>query len=155
VTSVDQSAAMIDRQRQRLRRRGLDSSASWRQLDARDFQAERESAELIVTAFFLDCFDRNALACLIPQISRALSPAGLWYVVDFQHPPSGGWRARRAAIWLAGMHAFFRCTTGLETRRLADPDPILAENGFECIARADRNGTLLTSRIYRLAHACK
>lgn len=153
VTSVDQSGAMIDRQRRRLRRRGLDSQVSWRQLDARDVPAETESVELIVTPFFLDCFTREELTRLVPRIGRSLSPAGLWYVVDFQYPPGGGWRARRAAIWLAAMHTFFGYATGLETRRLVDPDPILAANGFECIARADRNGALITSRMYRLAGA--
>ncbi len=103
--------------------------------------------DLVVTAFFLDCFDEDGLGVLVPRLAAALEAGGWWYYADFATPPAG-WRRLRAEGYLAALHAFFRWQTGLQTWRLADPTPLF-ERYLKSVKRLEHSHGLLTTRLYR------
>ena len=85
--------------------------------------------DIAFTHFFLDCFNANQLANLVPLISAALDGSAVWIVSDFRHAVSG-WRRLYTGLWLKTMYLFFRFATGLETRHLPEYDQALEAAGF-------------------------
>lgn len=148
VTSIDYSGGMIARQRSRVLTVGGTSRVQWVQADVREVQPPSTDYDLIVTAFFLDCFTSEQIDQLIPRLGTWLVPGGSWYYVDFQMPVAGSWRRGRARLLLGAMHRFFRWQTGLPTRELADADAVLRQNGWRCCRRVDSNLGMITSRLY-------
>ncbi len=138
VTSVDVSPEMLRLQRERiaglsknvLANRPLDDAVKWIATPIESFDFPSSTFDIVITAFFLDCFDERQLNQLLPQITNALTPRANWYVVDFCQPERGLWRWW-AKFWLAIMHTFFRWQTGLKSRRIVDPRPTLRSLGFE------------------------
>jgi ubiquinone/menaquinone biosynthesis C-methylase UbiE len=76
--------------------------------------------DLIVTHFFLDCFEDADQELLAERIARAASPQARWVISEFRKP---GWLIRL-------LYLFFRITTGLRTRHLVDHHPVLRRHGF-------------------------
>lgn len=87
--------------------------------------------DLLVTNFFLDCFDDQGLDRLLPLLDDCLRRDAQWLLGDFC-VPRAGWRRWRAKAWLAAMYAFFRVTTGLEAREWVDPLPRLEALDWVC-----------------------
>ena len=83
--------------------------------------------DLIVTHFFLDCFDEGELDTLAERIARAARPDARWVISEFRNP----------GLLVAILYVFFRITTGLRTQRLADYHPALQTCGFR-LAREQR-----------------
>ncbi len=58
----------------------------------------RNSYDLIVTHFFLDCFSEETLPPLIGRLADAATAEAVWLIADFYYPPRGcaaaGGRAR-------------------------------------------------------------
>lgn len=136
VDVVDGSARMLDRARGRYPE---GSQARFHHAEARGwlraYGEERrtgaaEPFDLIVTLFFLDCFSGDELPGLTGEIAGVAANGARWLVADFRQPAGSGARARAARAGLNGMYAFFRWTTGLRTRRLADFRPHLHARGF-------------------------
>jgi len=122
---VDSSARMLDLARARARAGA--GRIEYLRADARCFfetTAREQSYDLIVTHFFLDCFDDRELPVLIERASFATAPSARWIVSEFRpsHPA--------ARFLIAIMYRFFAAATGLKTRRLADHHPHLARQGF-------------------------
>ena len=146
VTVLEQSARMVElarnrlTQRQRARVRFLLGDAVTLGLDSFRY-------DLVVTAFFLDCFSREELVQVVLKIADSLKPGGWWLYADFATPPRG-WRRARANAYLTAMHAFFRWQTGLQTWRLADPEPLFGRF-LRLEERRDLGYGLLTCRLYR------
>ena len=149
VEVVDGSAAMLDRARGRY---PPGSAARFHHAEARAWLRERGAEiragaaapfDLVVTLFFLDCFSADELPGLAGEIAGVTAPRTRWLVADFRQPPGGGFRAWRAWVWLGAMYAFFRWTTGLRTRRLADFRPHLHARGFRCERVTGTAGGLL------------
>ncbi len=90
--------------------------------------------DLIVTHYFLDCFDADGLGKVIPHLAAVAAPGAHWLIADF-HQPATGWRKGFAAFLLAALYRFFGLTTGLATRQLVAPDPFLLQSGFKKIRR--------------------
>ena len=151
VTSVDQSGQMLRRQRQRAERVGASQRVELVQADARDFRPTSSQYDLLVTAFFLDCFSRQELPCMLDQWLAGVRSGGVLYFVDFTQPHSG-WRRYRAAVYLAIMHRFFRWQTGLPNRRLVDLSAILDEQPVSLIKSTSHNHEMVVSRLYRVDH---
>ncbi len=149
VTSVDQSAEMLRLQTQRTEQLGASQRVTFICQDARDFRPSGGSYDLLVTAFFLDCFGEQELARLVPQWLAGVRPGGLFYFVDFTQPKSG-WQRQRAEIYLTILHWFFRWQTGLSNRRLVNFDAILAGQRIALVASQTRNRELMSSRLYRV-----
>ena len=113
---VDMSARMLELARARA---GTDRVA-YHCDDALTTPLPTAEYDLIVTHFFLDCFEETDLDLLAARIARAARPQARWLISEFRRP---GWLVR-------ALYLFFRITTGLRTRRLVDHHPLLKRHGF-------------------------
>ncbi len=102
--------------------------------------------ETIVCPFFLDAFDYDHLNVVIRKIHRLLKNDGNLLVADFQNT---GKFTHQSMLWL--MHAFFRLTTNLQSRRLEDINKMILELGFVLEKEAFLCNSFVFSRIYRKA----
>ena len=147
-TSVDQSSKMIELQRKRVIRAGVTNQVEFVREDARKFDPSGREYDLLVAAYFLDCFSEVELARLIPRWLGGIRAGGVFYFVDFVQPRSG-WRQRQAAVYQAMMHGFFRWQTGLPNRRLIDLDPILKQQNLSLIESAREIHPMIACRLYQ------
>ena len=88
------------------------------------------SYDLVVTHFFLDCFDREQLSGLIGKLAHAAAPRSRWLVADFAIPPNG-FRRVYAKIWLRIMYSFFHTIADLKAHELVDPSLLIQETSFQ------------------------
>jgi ubiquinone/menaquinone biosynthesis C-methylase UbiE len=117
-------------QRALQRHRINEARVTFEQADALTWQPPRQTFDLIVTNFFLDCFTPAELQRLIPNIAAAAKPDARWLLTDFRIP-EGGWTRWRAQMVHALMYRFFRLATHLSATRLTPPDAFLTEAGFQ------------------------
>lgn len=101
--------------------------------------------DLVVTHFFLDCFDERDAAALVDRVSASATGDARWLVSEFR---DSGWLAR---TWIALLYAFFRITTGLTTNRLIDHHPLLRRGGFVLEKSESARGGMLVSELWRRA----
>jgi SAM-dependent methyltransferase len=94
--------------------------------------------DLIVTHFFLDCFDEPDLKRVAARIARAAVPGARWIISEFRR---SGWLVRC-------LYLFFRVSTGLRTRRLVDHHPVLMNHGFRLIHKRMAWRGLLASELW-------
>jgi hypothetical protein len=135
VTCVEHCQGMIEQMQRRLTAEKLDGSrVEFRQMDALHWSPSLGKFDLVVTNFFLDCFQAEQLRRLVPVLADSTTGDAIWLVADFCEPP-GGWQRWRAKIILAMLYAFFRLTTSLSASRLTPPDPFLAGAGFNLVER--------------------
>lgn len=148
VTSIDISKEMIRLQQERLERAGLADRVQWQTVDIAQADYPAGHFDLIVTAFFLDCFTETQIKPRLQQLDRWLTHAGVWYVVDFYVPkpiPQRVW----AEAWLGIMHLFFRWQTGLQAWRLVPVDRLLHDLGWECRTEKRTRFQLLRAAIFQ------
>jgi ubiquinone/menaquinone biosynthesis C-methylase UbiE len=107
--------------------------------------------DLIVTHFFLDCFDKRDIALLVARLASTAAPGAKWLVSEFRQPQRG-WRAVWARLWLNAMYAFFGLATGLKTRGLTDHRPLLAKHGFRIECEETTWFGLLASELMGSSH---
>ena len=148
ITSVDQSQRMLEIQQQRLSNHPLRKNIIWRQQDARNLTKFANEFDLLVSAFFLDCFTTHDLETHLPHWLNTLRPGGLFYVVDFEEPKAG-WKRIRGKIFLTAMHHFFRWQTNLPNRRLVDISRALNQCAIEMLVSQSMNHDLICARLYR------
>jgi SAM-dependent methyltransferase len=147
VDSVELSGGMLALAQARLWRLKLDSErVRFFQDDARTIDLEGEY-DLIVTHFFLDCFDGEQVRNLVGRVSERCVPGGRWLVSEFSIPAAGVRRVAFAAL-IRFMYLFFRVATGLEVNRLPDYAPVLAANGFRILRQCSAAGGLLVSELW-------
>lgn len=145
ITCVEASAGMIAQARQHLVRLKLsEQGIGFIHSDVFEWQPDDAVYDLVVTHFFLDCFDAGALERLVPRIATAAAPKASWLLADFQIAPSG-WRRWRSKAIVSLLYAFFRHATGLPANRLVLPDPLLACAGFQLRDRKEFSAQLLKS----------
>jgi len=149
VTTVDQSNRMLQRQSDCLEEFDSQDTIRYLQSDARDLWLEPKSYDLLVTAFFVDCFPESQLEDVLPRWLQAIRSGGYFYFVDFSRP-TAGWRRFRAECYLDVMHRFFRLFTGLENRTLVDFDSILERLPISLVASKSHSYGLISSRLYKL-----
>ncbi|GAA5510703.1 class I SAM-dependent methyltransferase [Novipirellula caenicola] len=147
VTSVDLSPKMLEQQRNRIAALNR-HDVTWICSPIEMFAFPTSTFDIVITAFFLDCFDAPQLSKLLPRIAGALKPQSNWYVVDFCEPDRG-LRRMWAKFWLAIMHTFFRWQTGLRTRRIVDPRPQLRDLGFEPQFQSTFHFEMIVAAIYQ------
>jgi ubiquinone/menaquinone biosynthesis C-methylase UbiE len=114
---------------------------TYHKADALEIALPERGYDLIVTHFFLDCFDEAGAARLVERVSRAACPRARWLVSEFR-------RTRWSPPVLAGLYLFFRITTGLKTRRLIDHHPLLARHGFRMVRSESAWLGLLASELW-------
>jgi class 3 adenylate cyclase len=105
-------------------------------------QAGAAEYDVVVTHFFLDCFNAADLNVLVERTARSAAPSARWIVSEFRPATAC------ARLLIAVMYAFFRGATGLATRRLADHHPHLLRQGFR-LQRAEKAwGGMLASELW-------
>ena len=134
VDYIDVSARMLDLARARAGAKRV----HYRCEDARTAPLPATEYDLIVTHFFLDCFDETDLEPLIARLADAATPQARWLISEFR---GNGWLVR-------ALYFFFRLTTGLRTRRLVDHHPLLKRRGFRLVRCEDAWRGLLASELW-------
>ena len=147
ITSIDQSPGMLRLQQKRLTAVAAEDRVDWRCADATTAPLPKATYDLVVMAFFLDCFSQRELQGFLPRVLDSLSPEGCVYYVDFVSPPQGirGWWSH---VMLGAMHLFFKWQTGLANRRLVNVSTIFHEQGWRWSHQQNHRGDWLTTRIY-------
>lgn len=135
---IDLSERMLQLARERA---GTDRVA-YRQGDALTIALPSAEYDLITTHFFLDCLNESEAALLVHRVSRAAAPHAQWLVTEFTD------RSAWARVVVAGLYFFFRVTTGLETRRLADHRPLMMRAGFALTEQRTARFGLLVSELW-------
>ena len=135
VTVVDRSPVMLAFARRRLVP-VQQNRVDFRLEDATRMNFPRGFFDVVVTHFFLDCFTRETLMHLVPQLARCLCPGGRWLLADFVEPRGEGGGARFQYFALRMLYALFRSTCGIEARRVFDPRGMLLSQGLR---ETDRN----------------
>jgi len=102
--------------------------------------------DLIVSHFFLDCFNPDSLASVVERVTAA-APRARWLISEFR-VPEGRWLARPARALIALMYRFFSITTGLTTRALVDHRPTLTKAGFQLSKTAIHARGLMASELW-------
>jgi SAM-dependent methyltransferase len=122
VDYVDLSARMLELARSR----AGDLRVVYRQDDARTTPLPAAEYDIIVTHFFLDCFDAGDQAHLLAHIASAATREARWLVSEF----------RRPGLLVRTLYLFFRAATGLKTQHLVDHHPLFERHGFR-LARSE------------------
>jgi len=143
IDCVDRSERMLHLARRRVDATGVGARrVVFHHADALNVALPDAAYDLIVTHFFLDCLDEPSLARLLERVGPAARPSARWLVSEFRQP------ALWATVLVKGLYLFFRITTGLRTRRLADHHPVFARHGFRhSLAESSWKG-LLTSELW-------
>jgi ubiquinone/menaquinone biosynthesis C-methylase UbiE len=145
---VDLSLRMLELARKRLEAAGHTGDAiTFQQANALTILLPRAQYDLIVTHFFLDCFNEAEAAKLVQNISDAALPHARWLISEFRQSEVG-WRAAWAWLWLRLLYLFFRVTTGLETTRLIDHHGLLLRTGFRLSRAETARFGLLVSELW-------
>jgi ubiquinone/menaquinone biosynthesis C-methylase UbiE len=155
VDCVDASARMLRLAKRRAKdsairsgRDGDDTTPGRIRFHCADFtrwQAANSRYDLIVTHFFLDCFNREELTNVVAKIASLAAPHARWLISDFQIP-AGVFPRLHALAWLRAMYAFFRYAARLRTRALVDFAPLLRAHHFNLTARCDSRFGLVTAQ---------
>lgn len=151
IDCVDASKQMLELSRARVQRNHPESLGRIRFFHA-DIRlwSPPQLYDLIVTHFFLDCFDRFDLELIVAKLAECATEDAKWLVSDFA-PPEKLLARRYAAIELKVMYMFFRLTTDVGAQTLVDPRPSLESRGFvRRSLRLFRGGTLYASMYTRL-----
>lgn len=120
---------LSDRMLELARRRTGSDQVTYHQGDALTFPLAVGEYDLVVTNFFLDCFDESDASRLIDRVAASARPRARWLIAEFRQP-GRGWQALWARLWLRSLYLFFRVTTGLKTSRLVDHHPLLRKHRF-------------------------
>jgi SAM-dependent methyltransferase len=107
----------------------------------------KDSYDLVVTHFFLDCLTQPDLDTLITHINPSLTPGALWLVSDFRIP--NGLMRLPARLLVRSLYLAFRLLTGLRTTHLPDYATPLTQAGLTRIAHQHRLAGLLTTELWQ------
>ncbi len=135
---VDLSRRMLELARRKAGAERVD----YRQADARTLPFPQGEYDLIATHFFFDCFGPRELGMLIARVADAAQPGAHWIVSEFRTPHIP------ARLLVRALYLFFRITTGLQTRQLADHRPILRSHGFRLKDASQSRGGLVVSELW-------
>ena len=108
--------------------------------------------DLVVTHFFLDCFDQPQVEHFIQQSASYCRPGTLWLVSEFQLPQRS-WLRWPARVYIHLLYLAFRILTGLRVKRLPDTHPALVRAGFTRLAYHERLAGLVYTELWRLDRA--
>jgi ubiquinone/menaquinone biosynthesis C-methylase UbiE len=149
VDSIDSSERMLELARLRLQRslpQALER-VRFHRWDIGDAVLSN-GYDLIVTHFFLDCFEGDELKKIVRKISGVALPDCVWLLADFAIP-DGGWREQYAKAWIAMMYRFFRLTTDISATWLSDPTCLLQQLGFELWRQKRWHAGMVKSEIWK------
>lgn len=104
--------------------------------------------DLIVTHFFLDCFEEAELALLLSRVNAAVEENAKWVISDFAIPQRNPARLMGILI-VRGLYLAFGVLTGLKTRRLPDHGLVMRNAGWVLEDRRELLLGLLASESWR------
>lgn len=136
---VDVSGRMLELARER----GGELGVTYHQADVLTMKLASGEYDLIVTHFFLDCFNERDAREVVTRVAQAARADARWLVSEFRE---AGWWAR---VILSGLYFFFRLTTGLRTHRLMDHRPLLERDGFRLSKQERARFGLLVSELWK------
>jgi ubiquinone/menaquinone biosynthesis C-methylase UbiE len=147
-TAVDASGRMLLQLAQR-----LPSEAQVRLLHVDALECEPAGLpdapfDLIVSHFFLDCFNEAEIASLLARVNGAVDESALWVVSDFAIPRRKPARLLGTLI-VRGLYLAFGLLTGLRTRHLPDHARAMREAGWMLEDRRKFLAGLLVSESWR------
>lgn len=154
ITCLDASARMLEVARRRLEREnpGAIGRVEWVHASLLDWSPSSSGFDLVVTNFFLDCFDGDLLNRVVESISKVADTNSQWLVSDFALParpiPNV---AASSALWI--MYRFFRATTALPARALDSPFRLLEDQGFRRTRSRESLFGFLTSQLWQRGKA--
>jgi ubiquinone/menaquinone biosynthesis C-methylase UbiE len=143
IDCIDSSSNMLKLARSRAK----SGQVRFHHADARTVPFECGSYDLVVTNFFLDCFNQSDAEALVKRIACAARSDARWLVSEFRQG-THGWRAAWAQACLWTLYLFFRIATGLDTNRLVDHHPILERHGFRLAQVESTRFGLLASELW-------
>lgn len=129
IESLDISKTMIGLANARITLLPNSSHVVFIHSDVFDWDFPKGKYDLVVTNFFLDCFNYSELTKLIGNISLSLKPEGKLIYGDF-NVPNSIFKKTLASLLLFGMYLFFRIFTRISANSLYDPTSLLIENKF-------------------------
>ena len=149
VDCLDASKRMLQLERRRIEQ---ELPASFERVrfihtDIRPWSAPEHQYDLIVTHFFLDCFQEPNLIDVIKTLARTAAKDATWLVSEFSIPEKGIGRIQ-ARCWLGTMYWFFRVTTGIEASELIDYTAFLDEKGFHVVRQHFFRQGMLKSELW-------
>jgi SAM-dependent methyltransferase len=147
-TAVDASNQMLLRLAHR-----LPSEAQVRLVHADALECEASKLpdapfDLVVSHFFLDCFNEAEIASLVAHVNVAVETKALWVVSDFAIPQRKPARLLGTLI-VRGLYLAFGLLTGLRTRRLPDYARVMRAAGWVLEDRQELLLGLLVSERWR------
>jgi hypothetical protein len=104
--------------------------------------------DLVISHFFLDCFNEAEIASLVARVNGAVGEAPRWVVSDFAIPPRTPARLWGTLI-VRGLYLAFGLLTGLRTRRLPNHARAMREAGWMLEDRRELLAGLLVSESWR------
>ena len=149
VISVDASAAMIARARERIA--GLPGSQRVRFVHGpiEGFRPPDPFRPEAVSAHFVfDCFTDRELPEIVDRLGETIAEGGIMVISDFAVPPASAWMHWPARILIGLMYAFFRVASALPARRLPDFHKALSGNDWREVARAHWLAGLVFSSVW-------
>lgn len=145
ITAVDASDAMLRRARRRL---PSDPNVQWVHADARSWNPPSDKFDLVVSHFFLDCFDEREVAAIVTRVNAVASERALWVVSEFAIP-AGAIAGVLARLIVTALYLAFGLLTGLSVRRLPDYPRVLQKAGWQLEDRRELLFGLLVSECWR------
>jgi ubiquinone/menaquinone biosynthesis C-methylase UbiE len=145
---VDASARMLELARDRAGK----NQAHLRFLheDLLTWSPEENGYDLIVTHFFLDCFEESEVETIVDKLARSATQSAVWLLADFSVPSTSLARLH-ARAWLWSMHHFFRMVAGISARHLTNPSAFLEAHRFRCAERRNSRFGLVKSELWQRA----
>ncbi len=141
---LDLSARMLELARNRV----SGGNVNFQQGNALNAPLPYAQFDLIVTNFFLDCFDAGDARLVIQRLAASAAPGARWLIAEFREP-SSGLRLVWSRAWLTLLYTFFRWTTGLQVRRLVDHRAFLEASGFRLARLESAWFDLLASELWQ------
>ncbi len=109
-----------------------------------NFKSSTESYDVILTPFFMDCFEVIAQEKIHTMLGNSLKSGGLWFFTDFHlnafSPPWQKWLVR----W---MYRFFFRACGLKDCRLPDAEALFTS--YKLLNGKSFLGNFILSNVYR------
>lgn len=149
---IDESPAMLRRANTRWKRAGGNpDQVTFICADLLDWKTNGSSFDLIVTHYFLDCFEAETLPLLVAKLTSFAAPKAHWLLADFYEPDSGLTRLR-SRLMLRIAYAVFRKLAGVPARELTIPDQFLSEFHWTLEKRILLDWKLIHSDLWQLTN---
>ena len=128
-TVCDKSFSMLTSTYNRLPKESV-KNVHLLQLQVMNLEFPPKSFDVLVTHFFLDCFDSETLDRLIPKLCHYLKDGGSWLIADFEESRKKSFTCRLQRLFLRCLYFFFRSTCGISASRIVPPGIILRQSGM-------------------------